>query len=89
MIPIEKVRGKKKAIKRLVELVEERCSNFRQTIGIAHADDVTAAQYLKELLQTKFGCKDIIVNVVGSVLGCHIGLGGVAVFFLNKALAAT
>jgi len=23
--------------------------------------------------------------VVGSVLGCHIGLGGVAVFFLNNS----
>lgn len=85
MIPFQKVRGKNKAIMRLVEIMGEQCSKLGQTIGISHADDPEAAMFLKNLIEKSFGYKDIVVNVVGSVLGCHIGLGGVAVFFLNNS----
>lgn len=86
MVPIEKVRGKNKAIKRILEIMEERCHQLCHTIGISHADDKESALKLKELIEAKFGCRDIVVNIVGSVLGCHIGIGGVAVFFLNKSI---
>lgn len=86
MVPIEKVRGKNKAIKRVFQIMEERCTEICHTIGITHADDIQSALKLKELIEETLGFKDIIVNVVGSVLGCHIGLGGVAVFFLNDSL---
>lgn len=89
MVPIEKVRGKNKAIKRVFQIMEERCTEVCHTIGISHADDIESALKLKELIQETLGFKDIIVNVVGSVLGCHIGLGGVAVFFLNDSLQTT
>ncbi len=85
MVPFQKVRGKNKAIMRLVEIMGEKCSKLGQTIGISHADDPEAAMLLKNLIEKTFGFKDIVVNVVGSVLGCHIGLGGVAVFFLNNS----
>lgn len=85
MIPFQKVRSKQKAIKRLVEVMAEKCSGISQIIGISHADDPEAAMTLKGIIEKTFGYKDIIVNVVGSVLGCHIGVGGVAVFFLNKS----
>lgn len=85
MIPLEKVRGKNKAIKRILEIMEDRCTKVCHTIGISHADDIASALKLKKLIEERFGYKDIIVNMVGSVLGCHIGLGGVAVFFLNKS----
>lgn len=89
MLPFEKVRGKNKAIKRLVQIMGERCGKISQTIGISHADDLVSALKLKELLEKTYGYKDIVVNIVGSVLGCHIGLGGVAVFFLNDSLQQT
>ena len=85
MIPFQKVRGKNKAITRLVELMSEKGSKLEHTIGISHADDPEAAMFLKNLIEKTLGYKDVVVNVVGSVLGCHIGLGGVAVFFLNSS----
>ena len=85
MIPIQKVRGKNGAIKRIVELIKERSlGSLDQLIAITHADDIAAADKLQDLIETTLGYKNFIVNVVGSVLGCHIGLGGVATFFVNK-----
>lgn len=85
IVPFQKVRGKNTAIKRLVEIMEDNFTPRDQTIGISHANDPLAADLLRTLVEKAFNVKDIIVNIVGSVLGCHIGLGGVAVFFLNEA----
>ncbi|HBG02197.1 MAG TPA: DegV family protein [Firmicutes bacterium] len=85
MIPFQKVRGKKMAIKRLVELVKERSlANPDQIIGITHADDPTAAKELQSLLRNTLGYRNFVVNLIGSVLACHIGIGGVAAFFVNS-----
>lgn len=85
MVPIEKARGKNMAIRRLVEIMEERCSRVKQVIGISHADDQESAAKLRQLVEERLGFKDYVINIVGSVLGCHIGLGGVAVFFLSDS----
>jgi DegV family protein with EDD domain len=85
MLLLQKVRGKTAALKRIVELVRERSlGNAEQLVGITHADDWEAAEKLQEMLRTTLGYKNFLVNMVGSVLGCHIGLGGVAAFFVNK-----
>lgn len=88
MIPFQKVRGKKNAIKRISELVEERSLNHPdQLIAISHANDPETADLLQETLRA-VGYKNFLVNIVGSVLGCHIGLGGVAAFFINSKISA-
>lgn len=85
MIPIEKVRGKAKAIKRIVELMEQRGANLQeQIVAISHADDLVSALKVKKLVADLFSTKDFIINTVGCVLGSHIGIGGVGAFFLNK-----
>lgn len=85
MIPIEKVRGKLKAIRRIVEIMDERGTNLHeQTIAISHADDLESGLKLKELIEEKFAPREIIMNTVGCVLASHIGIGGVAAYFLNK-----
>ncbi len=84
IIPFQKVRGKKKAIGRIVDLVRRRAGDPEQLIAITHADDPSMAEQLQSALEEMLGCCNFIVNVVGSVLGCHIGLGGVAAFFVNE-----
>lgn len=84
MIPFQKVRGKNMAIKRIVELVKERSlGNTEQIVGISHADDSAAAEQLQTLLRDSLGYKNFVVNLIGSVLACHIGIGGVAAFVVN------
>lgn len=85
MIPIHKIRGTKKAINKIVDIMEERGMELKkQIIGIVHADNLELAETLKEKIQERFGCENFIINQIGGVIGCHIGLNGVAAFFLNK-----
>ncbi|SHI73686.1 DegV family protein [Lutispora thermophila] len=84
---IQKVRGKKKALKELLDIVEERMSKFPdQIIGISHADDIDTAKELQAMLQSRMGEAKVIVSKIGSVLGSHLGIGGVGVFFFNDKI---
>lgn len=84
LIPIEKIRGAKKVLNRMLEVMEERGTDFKnQTIGISHGDDLERAQMLADMIKQKFGAETIIVEMVGSVIGAHSGPGTIALFFLN------
>lgn len=85
LIPLEKIRGSKKVIKRIIELVEERGVNLNeQTIAISHADAEDTALELKKQLEEKFGVNSFFMNSIGSAIGAHAGPGTIAVFFLNS-----
>lgn len=82
---IAKVRGSKRALNNVVELVASRIAEFPdQVIGISHADDLESALLLKKMIIDKIGDKKIMIDKIGSVLGTHLGIGGVGVFFFNK-----
>ncbi|GFP76062.1 DegV family protein [Clostridium fungisolvens] len=82
---IRNVRGKKKALNTIVDIVEQRFKNFpNQMIGISHADELETAEELIKLIKDRLGIRDIMINKIGSVLGSHLGIGGVGVFFFNK-----
>lgn len=82
---IHKVRGRKKALNTVVDLLEERAKSLtNQIIGISHADDLEIAEALMELIKSRLGCTRFIVNKIGSVLGSHLGIGGVGIFFFNE-----
>lgn len=86
LIPLEKMRGTKKLLGRMVELMEERGGNFEnQVIGISHGDDLERAEALAKLIKDKFGVKEVVIEFVGSAIGAHSGPGTLALFFLNKS----
>ncbi|WP_163972016.1 DegV family protein [Oceanobacillus halotolerans] len=85
LIPLEKVRGSKKVLKRMLDLMEERGTDFKnQTIGISHGDDLETAQKLADMIKEKFGADTIEIEMVGSTIGAHAGPGTIALFFLNS-----
>ena len=85
LVPIEKHRGRKKVLRRIVELMEERGDSLsQQTIAISHGDDEAIALELKALVEEKFKPKSIEIHMIGSVIGAHAGPGTVSIFFLNK-----
>ena len=52
LVPIEKHRGRKKVLRRMIELMAERGDQLgEQTIAISHADDESIALELKGLLR--------------------------------------
>ncbi len=85
--PIEKVRGRSKVMKRMIEIMEERGGDAdlkNQTIGINHGDDIEGAMKLKEMIEEKYGCTDFVINIIGCAIGAHSGPGTLSVFFLNE-----
>lgn len=87
LIPLEKIRGRKKVFKRIIEIMKERGVNLQnQTIAISHGDDEESANEIKALIQEEFQPKDIYINYVGAVIGAHSGPGTLAIFFLNDEL---
>lgn len=85
LIPIENIRGRKKSINRMIEIVGERGDQLdQQIVAINHAADLDTALLLKEKLAEKYGIKEFIIREVGAVIGSHSGPGTLSIFFLNK-----
>lgn len=85
LVPIEKHRGRKKVIKRMLELMEERGAQIsEQHIAINHSDDEAIALELKKQVEERFNPKSIDVQMIGSVVGAHVGPGTFSIYFLNQ-----
>lgn len=85
LVPIEKIRGRKKLLRRMIELMRERGQSLdSQVVAISHADDEETAAEMKEMIMMEFGTKEVVVNPIGAAIGSHTGPGTIAIFFLNK-----
>lgn len=85
LVPLEKIRGSKRVLSRMVEVAKERGQDFEnQTLSITHGDDLETAEKLADLLRQELNPKDIIITDVGAVIGAHSGPGTIALFFLNE-----
>ncbi len=82
---IEKVRGRHKSLKRLVEMVGERGKGLsNQIIGLVHGDDANTMETVRDMLKDTYGCKDFIENYVGCAIGAHTGPGIIGIIFLDE-----
>lgn len=87
LIPILKKRGRKKAIKTIIDLVGERGVDLpNQTVGIVHGDALDTAEEIRDSLKELYGISDFIINDIGSAIGSHTGPGLISVYFLNKII---
>ena len=86
LVPIEKLRGRKKVIKRMIELMEERGNNLdQQNLAICHGDDEDFAELLKKEIQSRFNPNNVEIHLIGSVIAAHTGPGTLGVFFFRDA----
>jgi DegV family protein with EDD domain len=85
LIPMSKVKGRKKSIKTLFEMLKENIvSPEEQVIAISHGDCIEDAQYLRDMILKEYKVKDVIVNDIGPVIGSHTGPGVIALFFMGN-----
>ena len=84
LIPLEKVRGRKKSLKALVDHMEQTAISpvADQTVFITHGDCLQDAEYVADLVRERFGVSDVLINWVDPVIGAHSGPGTMALFFL-------
>ena len=85
LVPIEKVRGRKRALKALVDRMEASAIDpGNQTVFISHGDCEDEAREVGRMIEQRFGTKDIRYSYIGPVIGTHSGPGTVALFFYAK-----
>ena len=84
LIPLEKVRGRKKSLKALVDHMEQTAMSpvADRTVFITHGDCLEDAEYVADLVRERFGVSDVLINWVDPVIGAHSGPGTMALFFL-------
>lgn len=86
LIPLSKVRGRKKSLQALVDSMEELQGSYtgkNEIVFISHGDCIEDAEYVRSLVEKKFGIRTFLINHVGPVIGSHSGPGTVALFFLG------
>ena len=80
LVPVYKMRGRKKSIKDLGNNTAKVAINLKeQTIFITHCDCGDEAEALGEQIK-QLGAKDVIINFVGPVIGSHSGPGTMAIY---------
>lgn len=80
--PLDKVRGSKKVIGKMVELAKERGGDFSdKAVAIAHANNPEKLKELIETVKTELKPKEIIITEIGCTIGTHAGPGTLAIFY--------
>lgn len=86
LVAVGKVRGRKKALQSLVDMMEKQMGSFRgknDCFFISHGDSPEDAQYVCDLVKERFGIGECMINFVGPTIGAHSGPGTIALFFFG------
>ena len=80
---LDKVRGSKKALDRLVQLAVEKAGKRRVLVTLTHVRDVARMNELRKMAEKELNCDPdaIVVNETGPVIGSHVGPGTVGLGF--------
>lgn len=83
LIPMEKVRGRKKSIDALVTHMQETMVEpYDYKVLISHGDCLEDAETLAKRVKEKTGVSDIHINCLDPVIGAHSGPSTLALFYL-------
>lgn len=85
LVPVEKVKGRKRALRALAESLDKYGENIDgQEIFISHGDCEEEALVVRDMIAEKYpNCRFVLGNI-GAVIGAHSGPGTVAVFFFGQ-----
>ena len=87
LIPLAKVRGRKKSLMALVDSMEQQMGSYREQndiVFISHGDCEEEARYLSDLIQQRLGISCFLINYVGPTIGAHSGPGTKALFYMGE-----
>ena len=87
LIPMEKVRGRKKSLNALVAHMEKSAIPpvADQMVFITHGDCLEDAEYVADKVRERFGVRDVVINYVDPVIGAHSGPGTMALFYMAES----
>jgi len=76
---LEKVRTKKKALQRLVELAVEKANGKPAHVGVIHAQAAEDAHQIKATLSQQIDCAEMGIYDLSPVIGTHVGPGAIGI----------
>lgn len=81
---VDKVRGKKKVYSKLIEHFRNTAINpEEQMVFIGQADAIEEAEEFRNVLLSEMKIKNVQIHPIGPVLGAHVGVGMLSIFFLG------
>lgn len=84
LVPVGKARGRKAAIKALLDKIETLGIHpENQTMFICHADCELDARAVAQQIKERFGTKTVYINYIGPVIGSHTGPNTMGIFFVG------
>ena len=82
LVPLAKIRGRKKALKEVVSQATKSIAH--RTAVVAYANDLEGAESLKESLIEHDMIDEVLIMPLGPVISAHVGPGTLAVFTIGK-----
>lgn len=86
LIPLNNVRGRKKALLSLVETMGDKIKDYSEAndiIFISHGDCFDDAQFVADQIKERYGIDNFLINYVSPTIGAHSGPGTIALFFMG------
>ncbi|MDQ0206399.1 DegV family protein [Alkalicoccobacillus murimartini] len=77
--PLDKARGPKKAISRIVEIIKEQYGDSPIHIGASHALNEELANELVQRVKQECQVESVVMTTIGAVIGAHVGPGTVSI----------
>lgn len=85
LVSYSNIRGRKKSLKFLVDKLKEHVINPEETIAlIGHGDCIDDAEKLKEMVQTEFNLKKIVISELSLTIATHVGPGMISLAFVGN-----
>lgn len=85
LIPREKVQGRKRALKSLVDQMEANIeAGYAGPVFLSHGDCHDDAQIVAKMIRQRFGLEIDMYNMITPIIGAHSGPGTVALFYMAK-----
>lgn len=84
IVPFEKIRTKKRAMKRIVELLREATNGDPYYAAIIHANREEEAKEWKAELEQEFPNIEFSLSYFGAVIGTHLGEGSMGLGWMKK-----
>lgn len=81
IFPVDKVRGRKKATSRMIELFQRDLAGVTNiNVSVGHtADPAQVEDFLKQLSEV-FTVQEVVMTEIGAVIGTHVGPGTIAAY---------
>lgn len=84
LTPVGKIKGRKRALRTLLEKLQDAASGEDNVITIFHGDRKEDARMLAKAAREQYGFTRIDIRFIGPVIGCHVGPGTMAICFMGK-----